>query len=1183
TQATPSNFTHNCWISDDGNYLFTTDEKSNAFIASYDVSNLSNITLVDQIQSNPGSNVIVHNTYVISNHLVSSYYRDGVTIHDITRPNNMIQTGNYDTSPSFSGNGYNGAWGVYPWLPSGNVLVSDIENGLFILGASYIQGCYLEGTVTDSMSGTPINGATISILSTSVTTISDTSGIYATATLTSGIYDVRFSAPGYISDTLPATLSNGVLTIIDAVLLAPTPFTLTGQVIEASMGGAISGASVTIINSDFTYNVTTDGSGNFTITPFYGGTYDVLGGKWLFRSTCFNMYIDSINTVNVIELDSGIYDDFTFNYGWTVSGSATVGVWEKGEPVGTTFGSGDANPDFDVTTDCHDEAYITGNTGGGVGDDDVDNGNTILSSPIFDITQFTEPYVNYYRWFFNDGGSGTPNDVLEVRLYNGITSAIVETVTEATAGNGTWVQRSIRVSDFIAVSSTMQLTFETSDLSGSGHIVEAGVDQFEVGDYGLVTSFSNAMCFGICDGEGVAQVVGGQSPFTYFWDDPGTQSNATATGLCAGLYNILVIDAAGDSATSTVSINQPNQISLSITTTPTCIADVSDASVIALAGVVPYTYMWSDSGSQTTQTATGLSMATYTVTVTDNNGCSNSESVSIGSSIAISVSATGSDPTNCGGADGSSSAVVVDGSSPYTYLWNDPGMQTNASAVGMLAGSYKVIVTDNDGCVDSANVTLAEGVVAPLQMIDSTLVSCIGPNSGSATVEMNGGSSPYSYSWNTTPVQTDSVATGLSVGSYIATIVDNNGCSNTLTVNISAAVDVSVSASAVSPTACGAADGTATATVANGLAPYTYLWNDPSAQTTTTAAGLLSGSYAVTVTDMNGCTDSASVPVDDPGAPVLSLASSTMISCFGESDGAATVSATGGTTPYTYAWGATPVQSNSTAVGLSAGTYAVSVTDSGSCSSSISVIITEPDVVVVDITGSDLSCFESNNGVITAAVNGGTTPYTYTWNTGDSTVPLINLSAGIYILTVSDANGCASFDSTLIMEPVEMVLNNIATIDDAGACQGELTVIVNGGIPPYDYLWDDSLAQTTATADCLCAGMFSCTVTDSTGCSVISSSESPSFASIGDGNLLESSISIFPNPNNGAFTIEMKFNIAAEVELEVINAIGQILYTEKILSTRSHVLNLSNASPGIYQLRIVASTEIIQKRVVICH
>ncbi len=143
TNSTPSNKTHNTWLSDNGTTLLTTDEVNSSYIASYDVSDLGNIQLLDLYQSNSGSGSIGHNVHYRGEFAVISYYRDGVVIIDASNPKNLIEVGNYDTTP-FSGGGFNGAWSVYPYLPSGNLLVSDIELGLFVLGATYVKACYLE-------------------------------------------------------------------------------------------------------------------------------------------------------------------------------------------------------------------------------------------------------------------------------------------------------------------------------------------------------------------------------------------------------------------------------------------------------------------------------------------------------------------------------------------------------------------------------------------------------------------------------------------------------------------------------------------------------------------------------------------------------------------------------------------------------------------------------------------------------------------------------------------------------------------------------------------------------------------------------------------------------------------------------------------------------------------------------
>ena len=231
THQTPNAFTHNAWVSDDGNYVFTTDETSDAYIGSYDISNVSNIQEVDRIQSNPESNSIPHNTHVDGDFLVTSWYRDGTTVHDISNPHNLVQVAYYDSytgSPSnqYQGDGFDGCWGTYPFLPSGIIISSDINsssNGnarLLIYERGFSGACYLEGNVTDGSSGATIVGATVIILNTTIPNSSSTnlSGLYTSGNADSGTFDVAFSMLGYISDTLQATLINGQVVILNAVL-----------------------------------------------------------------------------------------------------------------------------------------------------------------------------------------------------------------------------------------------------------------------------------------------------------------------------------------------------------------------------------------------------------------------------------------------------------------------------------------------------------------------------------------------------------------------------------------------------------------------------------------------------------------------------------------------------------------------------------------------------------------------------------------------------------------------------------------------------------------------------------------------------------------------------------------------------------------------------------------------------
>ncbi|MBK5283884.1 MAG: choice-of-anchor B family protein [Bacteroidia bacterium] len=220
TQNTPWNFTHNSWLSDNSNVLFVTDEVAGSYVTAFDISNLSNIEVLDLFTGNPGTNSVPHNVHVRNDYLVIAHYRDGVVLADAHRPTNIIKIGNYDTYSQGSGSGFNGCWGVYPYLPSGNILASDITNGLFVLGAAYGRASYLEGTVVDSTTGLPLSGVTVTILSApgAQSTVTSITGAYATGSAAAGTYSVQFSKTGYVTRTLSAVLTTANVTVLNTVL-----------------------------------------------------------------------------------------------------------------------------------------------------------------------------------------------------------------------------------------------------------------------------------------------------------------------------------------------------------------------------------------------------------------------------------------------------------------------------------------------------------------------------------------------------------------------------------------------------------------------------------------------------------------------------------------------------------------------------------------------------------------------------------------------------------------------------------------------------------------------------------------------------------------------------------------------------------------------------------------------------
>ena len=483
--STPNNFTHNAWVSDDGKYVFTTDEQSDSYIGAYSVEDMNNIQEVDRIQSNPGSNSIPHNTHVDGNFLVTSWYRDGTIVHDATFPNNLIQVAYYD-SYSGSGNGFDGCWGTYPFLPSGLIISSDINsasngNGkLLIYERGFSSASYLEGNVTDASTTLSLSGVDVEILNTTLPNYSSTNlvGDYTSGTADANTYDVVFSKAGYLSDTVSTALVSGVITIVNTQLI-PLGFSASGIVVDSN-GNTVAGANVIINNSTFNINITSDGSGNFTINNILEDYYDITVGEWGYVTSCTNEYISQGNNIT-ITLEQGYYDDFTFDFGWTVSGDASAGVWERGEPDGTSFMGIDFNPSTDVNSDCSDQAFVTGNGGGQAGSDDVDDGITILKSPLMQLSASERHILTYYKWFANAGGSGSANDSLIIRLtdFNSV-NVVLETIT-VNSPQSVWTLSTIDISQYVTNTNfgSYQIIVTTSDYS-PGHLSEGAFDMFSI-------------------------------------------------------------------------------------------------------------------------------------------------------------------------------------------------------------------------------------------------------------------------------------------------------------------------------------------------------------------------------------------------------------------------------------------------------------------------------------------------------------------------------------------------------------------------------------------------------------------------------------------------------------------------------------------------------------------------------
>jgi choice-of-anchor B domain-containing protein len=468
TYNTPRNFTHNIWVADDAQHLYTTDERSGAWLASYDISDLDNIFETDRIRSlrSDGNPVIIHNTHFLNNYLITSYYTDGITIHDATRPHNLVEVGHYDTSP-LTGSGYNGSWGVYPYLPSGLLLVSDIEEGLFVLNPTYKRAGSIEGIITDVETGLPIQEVSVEIEPNTKEETSLSDGSYATGVANGGVYEIRYSKPGYYPFVTNVNLVNNQVYNLDVQLLKDIRFTIKGKV-ESLTGFVLGSVPVHIVTAGLDTSVLTNGIGDFELKEAINGDYEIQVQKWGLVSTCFKDSMSETHN-NYVNIDAklGYQDDFSSDMGWTVMSNASSGVWERGEPNAAEPGEpmGDSN-------DCFNFAFYT-KTG------DVQNGWTELSSPIFDATTLFNPIVTYSYYWSNN--SLSPTDFAQIRISNGIETVLVQRITNLNTNNNVWLTNSINILDFLTVTDQMQLTvLVNNDVGLFNSNIEMTFDNFNV-------------------------------------------------------------------------------------------------------------------------------------------------------------------------------------------------------------------------------------------------------------------------------------------------------------------------------------------------------------------------------------------------------------------------------------------------------------------------------------------------------------------------------------------------------------------------------------------------------------------------------------------------------------------------------------------------------------------------------
>ena len=613
------------------------------------------------------------------------------------------------------------------------------------------------------------------------------------------------------------------------------------------------------------------------------------------------------------------------------------------------------------------------------------------------------------------------------------------------------------------------------------------------------------------------------------------------TGLGVGTYSVTITDANNCTTTASAEITEPVELTIAdagLSTTILCHGDDGQIKINitgdsngpspsnssgGTSRVYTYTLTGTDYNNNTVNTSINITAltktfpvkaGTYKVRVTDVNGCfkETADITLTQPAAALSLSLSDTDITCFGLTNGSISASVSGGTANYTYAWTKDGTsianETSANLSNLGTGTYAVTITDNNGCTISQSATITQPAQLTVTSITTSDnngfgVKCKGDENGTIDLGVSGGTGEYTYAWKkdgSSISNTTKDLTGLGVGTYSVTITDANNCTTTASAVITEPVELTIADAGLSTTIlCHGDDGQIKINItgdSNGNGSnqnyiYTLTGTDYNNNTINTSVSRSSlnytfnpkaGTYTVKVTDANGCfKETADITLTQPTAALSLSLSDTDITCFGLTNGSISASVSGGTANYTYAWTKDGTSiANQTSANLSTlatGTYAVTVTDANGCTINDSVVISQPDDLVIsenitNFEGFEVSCFDADDAAIDITVTGGTPNYTYQWSTSDGGVGLkVNepdqsgLSPGTYKVLVTDTNGCTEEKTYVIEEPDQLSSgSNIPTtngfaISCNGANDGAINITPSGGTGVYTYNWSSSVTN----------------------------------------------------------------------------------------------------------------------------
>jgi gliding motility-associated-like protein len=597
-------------------------------------------------------------------------------------------------------------------------------------------------------------------------------------------------------------------------------------------------------------------------------------------------------------------------------------------------------------------------------------------------------------------------------------------------------------------------------------------------------AITNVSCNGGSNGTIINTVTGGTSPYSYAWSPSGTTQNLTNRP--AGTYTVTVTDSKGCQAVQTATITEPPQaLGSSYTTTPVSCNNGSDASIdmSVWGGTPPYTYNW-NAGTFFTQDLFDIPAGNYSVLIRDSKNCENSHTINIANPPLLVMSSTSADNDCWGDTNGEISLNVVGGTPPYIYTWANSSfmLSYDTPIIDELENnSYYVSVTDSKGCeiTDSFSITSPEKIEL---VITGENVSAFGGTDGQIYLSVSGGIPPYIFIWSN-GVSTQNNP-NVPAGLYTVDVIDQNGCEATASITIQEPLEpLGFSYITRNITCNGGSDGQIFTFATGGVPPYSYLWS--TGDTLSYLDMIPAGTYIMTVTDANSITFVDSVVITEPDPFSFSYTSSSP-SCFGLSDGSIDFSVIGGTEPYYYQWYNGDYALAGTSEDLNnimADNYIVIVTDTFGCTQQYALSLNQPELLVSSISGNDIECSGETTGSVTLTVEGGTPPYTFIWSNSSTTQNLDNVEAGTYSVTISDSNGCLSFNQVTLSEPspvsIELTSYPVSCRDQQ---DGYIISYVTGGSGGYSYFWNTG--ETTPNIEHLSGGEYILMVTDIFDCSV---------------------------------------------------------------------------------------------------